>query len=123
MSWNKYLGESVPLFITSLKVNLVICVLDLLFSLVIIIWKEMDAIDLIGLIDNLLFLEGGLFLLAGGASEATSTASFHKIRESIFSTTEKWSPSTYEKGRQKALQYISVGFLLIIESIQVATLM
>lgn len=120
MSRKKFLERVIPLFLFSLKVNIVVFVVDFVFSLVLVMWQWIDITGIIGLMDNLLFLEGGLILLAGGASETTSTPSFHKIRESVFRTSEKWTLTTYEKGRQKALQYISAGSLLVVESILLA---
>jgi len=108
-----------PLLLFSLKVNGVILAIDLLISilLLLLLGKGVEDLNPVNLIDSLLFLETGLMLLAGGATEMTSTASFSKIRESFLRSKENWTIDTYKKGRRKALLYIFIGLLLFAESI------
>lgn len=111
-----------PFILFAFKINGIILAINLLIlAVILLIWgKSIENLDPTSIIDNLLFLEAGLALLVGGATEVTSTASFSRIRETIFRTKENWTSETYRKGRQRALQYILIGALLTVESLLLA---
>lgn len=114
-------NKAASLILSALKFNGIILAIDLLIATVfMLIAGNSEELDPISVIDNLLFLEAGLALLAGGATEAASTASFSKLRETVFRTKENWTNEKYRKGRQRALLYILIGTLLAVESILLA---
>ena len=122
MGLNEKLTRIRPLLLFSLKVNGAILAIDLLIlALILLLYgKDVENLNPVNFIDSLLFLETGLMLFIGGATEMTSTTSFSKIRENILRSKENWTIDTYTKGRHKALQYIFIGTLLAVESMLLA---
>ena len=118
------LTKTGSLIMFCLKIDGIILIVDFLILVLSSVFLGRSVVDLdsVGFLSVILFVECGVVLIAGGATEMSSSVFFSKVREYVFHSKETWSADSYRKGREKAVEYILLGIMLFAESMVLALL-
>lgn len=100
--------------LSSIKWNIYIVISNIVILFIIAL---ISGENIIGHFSTLLLIEAAIAFLLGSAVEMSASLFFGKIREHVFHSEEKWSLEKYDKERKRALPYIILGFLLLLETV------